>query len=120
MRSHLMTGAILSFSALLAAPSHAVTGNEALELCQTRQGAACSFYYHGIIDGLLAGASFTSLDITGNGDSTTALGVCAPSAVTSGQMIDVAIEYLRRNPAERHEGAGLLTIDAWREAFPCQ
>jgi len=111
--------------ALLASPSFvrasiATTGNEALALCQNEQSAACTFYYLGVSEGASFGAAVGSLKATGEADSASVLEFCAPTAATNRQMKDIAVEYLRRNPAKRHLLATLLAMFAWREAFPCQ
>ena len=46
--------------------------------------------------------------------------LCFPKSVTVGQMRDVVIAYIRRNPAQRHEGATLLYMRAINEAWPCK
>jgi len=48
-----------------------------------------------------------------------AIAVCFPQAVTADQLRDVAIAYLRNNPAKRHESALVNVSSAFLEAFPC-
>ncbi len=44
---------------------------------------------------------------------------CLPAGVTDRQIADVALKYLRENPAHRHLGAAHLVRRAFRDAWPC-
>ncbi|MBS0483345.1 MAG: hypothetical protein JSR96_14605 [Proteobacteria bacterium] len=45
--------------------------------------------------------------------------ICMPKSVTNGQLLDVALEFLRHNPERRQLSAGLLTSFALSQNFPC-
>lgn len=45
---------------------------------------------------------------------------CIPQAVDATQLRDVAVDYLRKNPRDRHIAATILVTGAWAEAWPCQ
>lgn len=45
---------------------------------------------------------------------------CVPEGVTQGQMEEVVVRYLRRNPKDRHLSAVVLTGLAAMEAWPCR
>ena len=45
---------------------------------------------------------------------------CPPRGVTRGQMVDVAVKFMRDNPARLHEPFVSLLIDSLRAAFPCR
>ena len=44
---------------------------------------------------------------------------CIPNGVTLKQLIDVTKQYLRDTPAKRHQGADVLIVQAFRDAWPC-
>ena len=47
--------------------------------------------------------------------------VCWPKLeLTTGQLVQVVVKYLKEHPADLHEEALLLTIRAFEEAFPCR
>ena len=45
---------------------------------------------------------------------------CLPKNVKAGQLVDVVLEYLRTNPADRHYSAGSLVQASFDSAFPCR
>jgi hypothetical protein len=45
---------------------------------------------------------------------------CIPGNPTAGQMKDVVVQYLQKNPANRHQSAARLAARALMEAYPCQ
>ncbi len=45
---------------------------------------------------------------------------CIPLEVDDTQLRDVAIEYLRSHPKDRHLAATILVAQAFSEAWPCQ
>jgi hypothetical protein len=45
--------------------------------------------------------------------------VCIP-ALLAGQARDVVLEYLRENPAHRHEAGATLVMEALHDAWPCR
>ncbi len=46
--------------------------------------------------------------------------VCVPDEVTVGQITKVVVKYLKDHPEKLHLGAGLLTMTALKDAFPCK
>jgi len=79
-------------------------GNTLYASCITRGNAASC-------DGYIAGVADT-LEMTRT--------ICIPPRVTSGQLVDVVIKFLKDNPESRHyAGASEATIALGR-AFPCQ
>ena len=86
----------------------AVSGNELYSRCihgpSTPQYVACLAYVEGTVDAL-------SVDKT----------ICLPeSHVTTGQVKDIIVNYLRDHPQNRHNSASLLAAIALNEAFPCK
>ena len=45
---------------------------------------------------------------------------CIPQEVDDTQLRDVAIDYLRTHPKDRHLAATILVTEAFGEAWPCQ
>lgn len=48
------------------------------------------------------------------------LGPCVPTGVTFGQMRDITVLFLQKQPQRRHETAASLIYEALTGAFPCQ
>ncbi|MCW0220656.1 MAG: Rap1a/Tai family immunity protein [Prosthecobacter sp.] len=95
-----------------------MTGNEFSSKCAVRDqpdGAllhigVCLGYTMGLSDGL-------SLLQLGKPDRWTP--ICIPEGVNIGQKRDVILDYIAKNPANRHEMISMLAIMAWRSAWPC-
>ena len=90
-------------------------GSELLHICQTYldEDQMKESISSGFCIGFLHGVS-----------STTAIfpelfRVCIPDGVSSDQLVRVVIKYLEDHPAELHEQELVLTVLAFREAFPC-
>jgi hypothetical protein len=58
--------------------------------------------------------------VQANTDRRPIFNVCAPEKSTRTQIIEVFVEYARRNPQRLHEDFFDVAIDALRGAFPCQ
>lgn len=112
MKKHIMILAAL----LIANPAKAGevvkdNGNELLELCNSSnqyERGMCLGYIRGLSVGVETMLSFQNKKI------------CYPAGVTVGQMQDVVVSYIERNPAKRHEISILLFMRAINEAWPCQ
>lgn len=55
-----------------------------------------------------------------NGKSTAGGKFCLPPNISVGQLIDVAYNYLKANPQERHLTASSIVVYALSQAFPCK
>jgi Rap1a immunity proteins len=96
------------------------SGSDWLRLCITTQPQSwdeaatiinyCLIYPRGMADGL---------SIWMYASSETAR-VCIPQKVTSGQLRDVALEYIKANPKDRHLQYSELFLYAWQDAWPCE
>ena len=119
-----MKKAVLLLVALLAGPASAqlITGNDLLDECR-RQDSYSRGRCLGLIIGVEYGFSPVN-DVYGVIDPSNILsstfGNCKPDRVTHGQLRDIVVRYLERNPAKRHESFHLLVFAAWQEAYPCQ
>src|SRR5262249_52108836 len=124
LRGLLVSGAVV---VLLAGPARAAlnSGNEWLEQCtagknstDTRKQAEylmCFAYTRGLFDGMLA-TSHGLEEI--NGMRGVRLSCPIGGGVTTGQLVDIGINYMRRHANARHLPAGLLLSLAFREAWP--
>jgi hypothetical protein len=130
--SHFCTFLGLSIALLFCSSGEAsaqtMSGNELLDICESRdniaKGAYCSGYFQGAVEGLKWGAATASV-LLGDGSanldeaSNAILGFCIPASVTLGQYRDVSLKYLNDHPETRHKTARILIQLALREAFPC-
>ena len=89
----------------------ALSGYELLSHCEASidTGPMYRGYCYGFIDGVAALLRREPIHT-----------VCAPSGVTSGQLTDIIVKYLRDHPAKRHYEASSLVGLALMEAFPCK
>ncbi len=69
--------------------------------------AACAGYTVGSADALAAGS-------TSNGFK-----ACPPAGATRGQIIKIAVDFLREHPDRKRFGAAGLVANALARAFPC-
>lgn len=44
---------------------------------------------------------------------------CTPAGATTGQMVDVVLQFLEANPQRRQEGASHLVRESFRQSWPC-
>jgi hypothetical protein len=83
------------------------TGNDLLQACD-RSHSFCLGYIDAIND---------VMDL--DHDRVAGFRACVPHEVTAGQLADIVVQYLRRNPSYRHFSAASLAIVAINAAFPC-
>lgn len=98
------------------------TGNQFLKHC-SYDSTECAAFIAGLDSGLRGGAYTTLRSISLKEENVAIvahvyLGYCI-SGVTLGQMYDVAIKYLKENPATRHQPASSLILNSWKQAWPC-
>lgn len=100
--------ALLSASTCFADVRSFQNGNELLADCTakatTRKGF-CIGYIEGVIDGLEVSRSINGA------------GQCLRYEVTGGQLMDVVVKSLRKNPETRHNAAAALVAFAVATAF---
>jgi hypothetical protein len=102
-----VAGALLLPSAASAELPAFSTGNDLLAACQSS-----SHYDQGFCQGYLFGVVHY-LNAVGNH-------VCRFDGVTSGQMQDIAVRFLRDNPEGRHWPALSQAVQALMQTFPCE
>jgi hypothetical protein len=91
-------------------PKYVSDGNSLYALCTASSGntfvdAASEGMCLGYVDGVAT--TLIALDF-----------IDVPTGVTHGQLQDVAVKYLKDNPATRNQDAAVLTIKAITAAFP--
>ncbi len=82
-------------------------GNQLLARCQDND----SFFSKGVCNGYVVGV-FEAMTVHGYKCD-------LPKGVTNGQLVDIAIEYLRKNPKMRHHESVYLVSSALIDAFAC-
>jgi Ssp1 endopeptidase immunity protein Rap1a len=45
---------------------------------------------------------------------------CPPTNVTLGQMVNIVVDFGRRNPTQTHQNFGVIVMAALMQAFPCR
>ena len=88
-----------------------VTGNKLLEACTPVQLPFCYAYVEGATDA--SQSTFSALHMQQH-----AL-FCLPQGVTARQLVDIATNYLRDHPEQRHTVASADVALALANAFPC-
>ena len=107
----ILIASFLAFSPPVMAREYAVDdGNDLLDTCSKSNDFA-EGYCLGYVRALSNGVDFI---VASKGSH-----VCYGPNVTIGQVRDVVVDYVRRNPAKRNENALLLTAYAIGAAWPC-
>lgn len=109
--------------------SQNVDGNHLLSACSEDNLATqgyCIGYIIGVIEGTRYGIAYPMM-LGGEEDmgevntmSNNLLMNCPPDNIQYGQYIDIAKNYLKDNPQERHYPARGLVLHSLQQAFPCQ
>jgi hypothetical protein len=112
MRFALMAAMVLGATGMGVSAAQAqrvskIDGNKLLGYCSSKATIGCDAYLDGIADGIEAGGRAKAE-------------ACIPAAVTTPQMRDVVVKYLRNNPQTREMKAGVLATKAFAAAFPCK
>lgn len=107
-----------------------VSGNYWLNKCESPNNfdaGLCLGFVVGVHTGYTSGSIMTWLSavnqIQGASNLTyekTVFRYCHPDNMTNGQLRDIFINYLKKNPEIRHKPADGLLIDAMILAFPCR
>ncbi|WLA47619.1 Rap1a/Tai family immunity protein [Bradyrhizobium elkanii] len=91
----------------------ALTGLELKKACDQKSGVGntvCLVYSRGFIDGFVTGRIVGKNDVT----------VCLPKEGVAAEQARLIVEkYLRDNPEQLHQEAGLLAASAIVGSFPC-
>ncbi|ARU02958.1 Rap1a/Tai family immunity protein [Yoonia vestfoldensis] len=109
-----------------------VSGNDLYSACTATGDVVdlrygyCIGYIGGAFEGIKLGAGAIMFQAMREGTaaevdqaSNELLGICVPETVERGQIVDVAIQYMAKNPQIRHESARGLLLQSMQEAFPC-
>jgi hypothetical protein len=113
MRYKLLLGLTIMASATATTAAQAITsyigdGNDILMVCTTPQSAiGCVAYLAGVADAMAGGNSVGGRR------------ACISKEVVAGQLVDIAVNYLRSHANGRHVMAVRLIAAAMAETFPC-
>lgn len=109
---------VLAFALLYSTGAKAffLDGNDFLSWCQRGPPMAMG-YVVGVADNIVGNAEI----FTDKAELVSTLKlVCLPKNVTTGQLRDVACEFIRKYPANRHRPASMVVEMSLTQAFPCQ
>ena len=87
-----------------------VSGNDLLRECTSKtvlSQQGCMAYLQGVADSIGVARTLAGQD------------ACMEPSVTAGQLRDVTVQYLQRNPANRNLPASQQANNAFREAWHC-
>lgn len=104
---------LLIATSVVLSSAHAFDGNDLYPACLAKDGdgmkGICIGYVRGFIEGMQGQSIMDSSKMR----------FCHPDKMQYSQAIDIVANYLRDNPALRHESAGILVFNAMVLAFPC-
>lgn len=86
-----------------------VTGNRLLEIWAPAPQPTCYAYVEGVADDVQATFNTLHMQL-----------FCLPEGVTSRQLVDIATNYLRDHPEQRHHVAAATVVLALADKFPCK
>lgn len=111
------TFAVFAFLIPLLPSAHAsFTGNEMHSLCEVKSTEVhCRYFIEGAVDGMIV----INEGSKSSGNSKNYL-FCLPEQITGRQTQDIAIKFIKENPALRHEPASILVYRSLRTSFPCK
>jgi Rap1a immunity proteins len=115
MRRHLIPFALLVVGINTAQAQDVqafMSGNRLLDYCSAPSGS----YLYGFCIGHITGVADAMTSYGGLGEYR----ACMPKPVVVEQVVEVAIQSLRANPAGRHLTAVSLIAKALAKAFPCR
>jgi len=84
------------------------SGNAFLARCGKDRPEPCRAYISGIVDGLIVAGMALKTNL-----------ICPPTGVTTSQIYDLVVAYLRDNPGLRHLRTDSLTHKALAQSFAC-
>jgi hypothetical protein len=93
------------------------SGNSLLSRCRSDASLADRQYCLGYVTGA---ADFAIQDERNNKAMDKVCWINIPDGVTSGQLLEILVKYLREHPERLHYQGGYLIIEAFHQAFPCK
>ena len=117
MKGLRITAAALIMGTMFSFPGSAsfLNGNELYSRCNSTQSTVNSTFCVGYISGVFDGIRGDAI-IAGRDDGLR----CVPVEVNIGQMRDIVVEFLRKNPGIRHLPADILIKDSLLATFTCR
>jgi Rap1a immunity proteins len=104
--------AALLFSLSVQADEAFYSGNQILSMCESQS----AFDYGRCLGYVLAVSDIMGMTM----ENTGWVKNCQPPGVTSDQLKDVVVQYLRNHPADHHYAAPGPVLMALSQAFPCR
>jgi hypothetical protein len=100
---------LLVMTAVQANPANALRGNDIYEYCPENVPRETLYFY---IGGVMDNETTTVKDPSSRW-------YCAPQGSTLKQAADIACQYMKEHPGERHYTASVLVTFALKKAWPC-
>ena len=101
------------------------SGNDFLRLCSmvernqkmedTVQDLVCTSYIAGLRDGVASEVAFAQSE-----NKSAPKPFCLSVGVENGQLVKIALKYIKNHPEWAHLPTSVLLVKAWEEAFPCR
>ena len=115
MKIFLQSFILALFVLVMSIPAEAdyYTGNDLAEDCEAKNNMLKQGACIGFVTGLNQGVFLTS------SISKSKKIFCAPRGVSVGQLVKVAVKFMKENPEVLHLSAGIILMRAYRVAFPC-
>jgi hypothetical protein len=106
---------VMAFLLIQPGTSAAQSGNEMLAPCKHFVGSDANpgTFTGGLCAGAVAGIAFVANSLPSGARS------CFPQGLSNLQMVRVLVSFMEANPGRLHDDFRLLTIEAFRQTWPC-
>jgi hypothetical protein len=120
MKKLLMATVIALLTLTAPAIAQEATGNDFFRDCEQPSWRGwCSGFTLGVANGWNEGVQLSQGTVESGMSQVKSSGICAPTGASSAQALDIVLQFLRDNPADRHFQADFLIVLALRAAWPC-
>jgi hypothetical protein len=86
---------------------------------QTDVGIAHDISCISFAEGVVQGVEVESTYANAVGAEATPKPFCLSDGVDNGQLVRIALKYIRDHPEEDHKLSAVLLVFSWQAAFPC-
>ena len=117
-RSSVLAAVCLAVAVLVSGSARSggfMDGNKLHSMCQREKAS----FMEGVCVGAITSVADALTELSILGQSLSGYRACIPNQIQASQVIDVAKQYLERNPSMRHFTAFSLVTIALAEAWPC-
>lgn len=122
----LLSGTTLTNSASQQVEFPSTSGNAFVRVCsgiekhdathtEIQHAIACLAYVEGITHGVAAESAWVR--VAANKEPPRPF--CLPENVENGQLVGIALKYIRNHPEKSHQSGALLVVESLSEALPC-